>query len=95
MNKNGNIVTRRVPPAVFLVDITKGYNSREESLLETDDVGLAIWECIEPGSSRQQVIDRFLSRLADEKTPEFIAMVTEDVNAFLDILAQGGCIGED
>lgn len=95
MKKNDNIVVRQVPPAVFLVDITKGYNNNKESLLEIDDMGLAIWNCIEYGNSRQQVIDKFLSLLSDEKTQDFIEMVSDDVNTFIDILIQGDCIEED
>ena len=95
MKKNENIVTRTVPPVVFLVDITKGYNNKEESLLEIDEIGLAIWNCINTGDSRQQVIDKFLSLLTDEKTQEFVEMVSGDVNAFIDILVQGGCIEEE
>ncbi len=94
MKKNDNIVVRQVPPAVFLVDITKGYNNNKESLLEIDDMGLAIWNCIEYGNSRQQVIDKFLSLLSDEKTQDFIEMVSDDVNTFIDILIQGDCIEE-
>lgn len=95
MKKNDNIVVRQVPPAVFLVDITRGYNTKEESLLEIDDIGLAIWNCIERGDSRQQVIDKFLALLTDEKTQDFIEMVSEDIDTFLDILIQGGCIEEE
>lgn len=95
MKKNSNIVTRCVPPVTFLVDITKGYNSKKENLLEIDEVGLAIWNCIMDGGSRQEVINKFLLLLNDEKTPEFISMVSDDVNSFIDILVQSGCIEED
>ena len=95
MKKNPNIVTRSVPPVVFLVDITKCYNNKTESLLEIDDVGFAIWNCIESGMTRTEVLNRFLNLLTDEKTDEFVSMVTNDVNAFLDILVQAGCIEED
>lgn len=95
MRKNSNIVTRVVPPVVFLVDITKSYNSKKESLLEIDDIGYAIWDCIEDGITRRDVIDKFLHLLNDEKTPEFVSMVSADVNSFLDVLVQSGCVEEE
>lgn len=95
MKKNPNIVARKVPPVVFLVDITKCYNNKTQSLLEIDDIGFAIWECIESGMNRADIAERFLNLLTDEKTDDFIAMVKADVNAFLDILIQGGCLEED
>ena len=95
MKRNPNIVLRKVSPANFLVDITKSYNSSEESLLEIDDMGVAIWNCIEPGMSRQEIVASFLSLLADEKDEEFVSMVTGDVNEFLDLLVSYHCVLED
>ncbi len=94
MNRNPNIVIRKVPPAVFLVDITKCYNNKNESLLEIDDMGLAIWNCIGEASTRDDIIKLFLDILTDEKTNDFVEMVAEDVNAFLDILVMNGCVEE-
>lgn len=95
MRQNPNIVVRKVDPANFLVDITKCYNSSEETLLEVDEMGLAVWNCIEDGLQREDIIRTFLSLLVDEKTNEFVAMVTQDVNAYLDLLLQHQCILEE
>ncbi len=95
MRRNPNIVVRAVDPANFLVDITKCYNSSEETLLEVDEMGLAVWNCIEDGMQRKDIVSAFLSLLIDEKTDEFVTMVTQDVNAFLDLLHQHKCIWEE
>ena len=95
MRQNPNIVVRKVEPANFLVDITKCYNSREETLVEVDEMGLAVWNCIEDGMQREDIVTAFLSLLVDEKTDEFITMVTQDVNAFLNLLLLHQCILED
>jgi len=95
MRRNPNIVVRKVDPANFLVDITKCYNSSEETLLEVDEMGLAVWNCIEDGMQRKDIVSAFLTLLVDEKTDEFVTMVTQDVNSFLDLLQQHQCILEE
>lgn len=95
MQRNPNIVLRKVNPANFLVDITKSYNSSEESLLEIDEMGVAIWNCIKPKMSRSDIVSSFLSLLTDEKDEDFVSMVSRDVNEFLDLLASYHCILED
>ena len=95
MRKNPNIVVRTVPPAVFRVVKTKCYNSSDESMLEIDEIGHAIWNCMVGSRSRKEIISDFLKLLTDEKTPEFIETVTADVNAFLDILVDHNCAEEE
>lgn len=95
MKKNPNIVIRKVKPASFLVDITKCYNNRNETLLEIDEIGCAIWNLIHEGSSNETVLHDFLELLSDEKTEEFVCMVRQDVNAFINILMINHCIIEE
>ncbi len=95
VKRNPDVVLRKVNPANFLVDMTKSYNSSEETILEIDDMGVAIWNCIEPGMNRTEIISSFLSLLADEKDEDFVSMVSDDVNEFLDLLASYQCIMED
>lgn len=96
MKKNPNIVIRKVTPASFLVDITKCYNNRNETLLEIDEMGCMIWNSIHEGSSNETVLHDFLELLSDEKTEEFVCMVRQDVNDFINILILNHCIiGED
>ena len=95
MYRNPDIVMREVKPAHFLVDITKSYNSKEETMLEIDEMGVAIWNCIEPGMSRADIVSAFLALLTNEKDESFVAMVTKDVNEFLDLLASYHCVLED
>lgn len=94
MYKNENIVIRKVEPATFLVDITKCYNSTEETLTEINEIGCAIWNCINGNVTRQQILEAFLELLLDEKTDEFIEMVSNDVNSFVNLLLQQGCLIE-
>lgn len=92
MKKNPNIVLRTVKPATFLVDITKCYNRSEEALLEINEMGVAIWSCIKGDITREDIISAFLSMLSDEKEENFVAMVTNDVNNFLDLLIKHNCV---
>lgn len=95
MRRNPNIILRKVEPAHFLVDITKSYNSTEESLLEIDEMGVAIWNCIESNMSRADIISSFLALLVDEKDDDFVSMVSKDVNEFIDFLVSYQCVLED
>lgn len=95
MHRNPNIVVRKVEPANFLVDITKCYNSSEETLLEVDEMGLAVWSCIEGEMQRNAIISAFLDLLVDEKTDAFVSMVSQDVNEFLNLLLTHQCVLEE
>ena len=95
MHRNPNIVVRTVKPANFLVDITRCYNNSDETLVEVDDMGLAVWRCIEGEMDRGGIVRAFLALLTDEKTEDFVAMVSRDVNEFLDLLVRQGCLVED
>lgn len=94
MRRNPNIVMRRVPPATFLVDITKCYNNKKDSLLEIDEIGAALWGLIDDEVTREIVCARFLDLLTDEKSEEFIEMVTNDINEFLDTMVANGTVYE-
>lgn len=95
MHKNPDIAIRKVPPATFLVDITKCYNNKKESLLEIDEMGCILWDLIKEGISREQLCLQFLNMLTDEKTAEFVRMVTNDVHEFLDIMEANGMVFEE
>lgn len=94
LRKNPNIVLRIVPPAAFLVDITRSYNNQDDTLVEINEMGRFIWKSIDGCMPDGTIISKLLDELQDEKTEEFVSMVSADVRQFLSMLVTHGCLEE-
>ncbi len=86
--KNSNIVLRKIYPSYFLVDITKCYNNTKQKMFITDEVGAEIWNTINCGDSFEQVFDKFLEKITDEKTADFKDCVKTDLQEFIQRLSE-------
>lgn len=92
--KKEEIVLRRVGEFFFLVDPKLSYNSEEESLFQTDEVGACIWNCIYDCDTVEIILAKVLQNFTDEKTPEFIGQVRLDLLDFLTVLKDNGFVSE-
>lgn len=92
--KNKNIVLRKIDPSYFLIDITKCYNNTEQNMFITDEIGAEIWNSISDGDSFEMVFLKFLDKLTDDKTDEFVECVKADTREYIQKLINQECIYE-
>lgn len=95
IQKNTQIVLRKVGEFYFLVDPKKSYNNDDESLFQTDEIGASIWDCLEEKSSFEEVFSRFTAMLTDELSDELLDEIRLDMKDFLKQLQKNGFILED
>ena len=94
LKKNTEIIHRCVGSFHFLVNPRVSYNSENENLFQTDEIGACIWECLEPIDSFDNVLAKVLECFLDEKTDAFVAMVRDDVSEYINILKCAGYVTE-
>lgn len=92
--KNKNVVERAILPSYFLVDITKCYNNEHEKMFITDEMGIEIWRSISDGDLFENVLEKFLNKLTDDKNEKLIETVTNDLNEYLQLLMRQGYVFE-
>lgn len=95
IEKNQNIVLRKVGPVSFLIDVKKSYNSEEQNLLQIDKIGELIWKAISIESEFEDIIQKVLVEFIDEKTDSFIQAVREDILNFLILLYENDMLQGD
>ena len=93
-SKREDIVLRQVGEFFFLVDPKISYNDNAEDILQTNEIGACIWNCIEPGDSVYEISQKVLSFINDEKTEELVSIVTADTDEFLSTLVKQGLVME-
>lgn len=90
--KNSNIVVRKIEPSYFMIDITKCYNNKTEKMFITDEIGNSIWDVIEDGDDFNDIYEKFLKLITDEKTGELLDMIKNDLHEYLLMLVQNDCL---
>lgn len=93
--KNEKIIHRVVGSFHFLVDPCLSYNSENENLFQTDEIGGCIWDCLETGDCLHSVVDKVLRCFNDEKTDDFVSEVTADVDEFISLLINESFVTEE
>ena len=69
-SRNTNYVLREVHDSFFLIDITDNYFNGKCKMLELNEIGAFIWNCIEKPSDAASVTDRLLSVIIGDVDPD-------------------------
>lgn len=92
--RNKNIVVRKILPSYFLVDITKCYNNEDEKMFITDEIGNAMWDSIADGDVFEDVLNKFVIKLADVNDEAMITTIKNDLKEYLEALKRQGNLFE-
>lgn len=84
--KNEEIVLRKTGDFYFLIDPRKSYNSEEEDIFQTDEIGALFWESISDGDEEENVLDKIIAGLNDIPTPELKEQIRSDLREYLGLL---------
>lgn len=86
IKKNKEIVLRKVGQFYFLIDPRVSYNSDDEDIFQTDEIGAAMWNCIDEETDFTTVYESFIKLLNDELTPELRRQIDSDLRDYLNQL---------
>lgn len=94
LKRNNEIVLRKVGEFNFLIDPRKSYNSDEEDVFQTNEIGAAIWELISEESDIDAIHRSLIALLKDEVDEELGKQIKEDILFFIDQLKCNGFVVE-
>ena len=90
--KSKGITLRKTGEFYFLIDPKLSYNSDEEDIFQTDEIGACIWNSINDNVDLKTITQKVLSYINDEKTEDLIKTVTNDIEEYLQILSYNGLV---
>ncbi|MCM1170589.1 MAG: PqqD family protein [Clostridium sp.] len=89
MNRNSNIIARKVHDCYFLINIKDNYSDEKCRLYEINEVGYFLWESIPYCNGINELVDKLLEVTFDEISK---IDVLNDVQAFVSILYKLGFV---
>ena len=89
VNKNPNIVARKVHDSYFLIDITENYSDDKCRLYEINEVGNFIWNLIDGKAAATDIAESIKKAITDDVSVDEILL---DVNGFINTLLKDGFV---
>ena len=94
LRRNSEIVLRKVGSFYFLIDPKKSYNSEQEDIFHTNEIGAAIWGLLEKHHELIDVHKALLSLIKDEIDDDLNMQIKEDIISFVEQLKHNGFVTE-
>ena len=91
---NTEIVIRRVGEFYFLIDPQRSYNSENEDIFQTNEIGATIWNLLKDHHSVCAVHKALLELLTDEVDTDMSEQIQEDIVSFIGQLKKNGFVSE-
>lgn len=89
MNKNENIVARKIHDSFFLINIKDDYSDETCNLYEINEIGYFLWNKVSECNTIAELVDELSSALEDEVDK---SILTDDVNEYISGLVEMGFI---
>lgn len=87
--KNNNFVLRKIHDTYFLIDITDNYKGDKCRLIETNEIGEFVWNCLDRVNSVEE-ISKELKEMINEDVP--YDMIYHDIKDFMESLYEKGIV---
>ena len=92
IKRNPEIVLRKVGDFYFLIDPHRSYNSENEDIFQTNEIGAAIWNLLKDYCNVSEVYTALLELLTDEVDYDMQEQIQEDIVFFINQLKQNGFV---
>ena len=94
LKRDSEIVLRKVGSFYFLIDPKKSYNSEQEDIFQTNEIGAAIWGLLENHHELSEVHKALLLLIQDEIDDDLEMQIKEDIMSFVEQLKHNGFVAE-